>query len=342
MAFDQSLNPDWFYELPFYLVALMFYGVLFTLNPALHWGNRERIADVIVPIEFVSAASLTVSPPNVPLQPPPRPSVAPVKPTPAAKSAVKTKSVVVPSDAQHRRREAEKTRKAAADSAAKAHAFAMRAQKAQAQARAEAQEARAQAAHERAEAARLERERLSAVRAAKARKKAELSQELATMADPDETLDQKTAATPVPSRDAQRKHTAASLSDNSDSDDFVGSLDQAPAQLAQSRASKGPAMPDSTGVSYLLEGPIGNRRVIERVLPKSPDWVGRRGLDLTVTIRFQVLADGRVKSGAVIEKTSGFPEIDQSALKAVREWIFESAPATAAQTWGRVTLRFMS
>ncbi len=83
--------------------------------------------------------------------------------------------------------------------------------------------------------------------------------------------------------------------------------------------------------------------MLKRAVPSSPDWVGARGLDLTVTVRFQVLPNGHVKPGAVVNKTSGFPEIDRLALDALRRWRFESAPADGAtEVWGRVTFRFTS
>ena len=68
-----------------------------------------------------------------------------------------------------------------------------------------------------------------------------------------------------------------------------------------------------------------------------------RNLDLTVTVRFQVLPDGSVKAGAIIQKTSGFPEIDRRALDALRRWRFEPVPSGAGpEVWGRVTFRFTS
>jgi TonB family protein len=71
--------------------------------------------------------------------------------------------------------------------------------------------------------------------------------------------------------------------------------------------------------------------------------VGTRGLDLTVTVRFQVLPDGSVKPGAAIQKTSGFPEIDRRALDALSRWRFEAVPsAGASEVWGRVKFRFTS
>lgn len=343
MAFDESLNPEWYYELPFYIITLAVYLVVFTLNPSLRWGNRESPLNNTVMIEFVAAAPVPT--PKALAAPPLRVSrMAPAKPARTAKPAVVSKMTPAQSAARRQHQEAELTRKAAAN-AEKARQSAVRAERAQVRARAQAEErARAaekarEAAMARAEAERVERERLAAVRAEKARKKAELSQELATMADPDEALAPAGAA-PAISKSLGRKAAAALAAGE-------GSLSAEPPsqdkpQLLDSRSRKGAAATEPGGVSFSLDGPVGNRRVIERVLPQSPDWVGTRGLDLMVTIRFRVLPDGTVNPGAVIEKTSGFPEIDQLALKAIRQWIFEAAPAGGTQTWGRVVLRFLS
>ncbi|MFI5349693.1 MAG: TonB family protein, partial [Elusimicrobiota bacterium] len=233
-----------------------------------------------------------------------------------------------------------------------------------AKARADAQ-ARADAAAARAEA-------LAEAKAAKAAKKAELSQELATMSDPDNALAQD-AASPPKGRSkaaaaaalaagteagaddssvddhgadlagARKAGAAAALADTAESTDPGDAAGSGGADLLDAKAKGGGTGPDGAGVSYSLDGPVGSRRVLRRTVPVSPDWVGTRGLDLAVTVRFQVLPDGTVKPGAVIRKTSGFPEIDRLALDALRKWRFESIPAgDGPEVWGRVTFRFTS
>jgi protein TonB len=94
------------------------------------------------------------------------------------------------------------------------------------------------------------------------------------------------------------------------------------------------------GASWSLEGPAGTRRLLSRALPKSPSWLSERGLDLSVQIKFQVLPGGSVKRGAVVKKTSGFPEVDREALEALKRWRF--APVRGGvETWGVVTFRFL-
>ncbi|HXT00808.1 MAG TPA: TonB family protein [Elusimicrobiota bacterium] len=245
-----------------------------------------------------------------------------------------------------------------------------------------AEEARAAAAA-RAEAARQRAQALAEAKAAKARKKAELSQQLATMNDPDEALAQDAdtaqpstahakikgasnkagaaaalaAGSPADSdgemdvthdegaalAGQRRAGAAAALADTAESPDPGDAAGSGGSDVLDAKATGGGTGPDGNGVSYSVDGPVGNRRLLRRTIPVSPDWVGTRGLDLTVTVRFQVLPNGHVKPGAVVQKTSGFPEIDSLALQAIRQWIFQAAAnANGANVWGRVTFHFTS
>ena len=65
-----------------------------------------------------------------------------------------------------------------------------------------------------------------------------------------------------------------------------------------------------------------------------------RGIDVFVQVKFQVQRDGRVRPGAVIKRTSGFPEVDRRALEALRRWRF--APTSGSgEPWGVATFRFL-
>lgn len=246
---------------------------------------------------------------------------------------------------------------------------------------AEKEERRRAEAERQAALAAERRRVLAEQKAAKAARRAELSSALATMDDPDEALDAGAAAPsggrragqPMrgPSRSgagraaaatalqgldgdggaaggasgpgsdlrgAARAGAAAALAESPDPGDAAGS---GGGDLIDAPARGGGEGPEGGGVSWTVDGSIGSRRMLRRVSPTSPDWVGTRGLDLTVTVRFQVLPDGRVRPGAV-QKTSGFPEIDARALDALRRWRFEAAPSAKGEVWGRVTFRFTS
>jgi len=244
-------------------------------------------------------------------------------------------------------------------------------------------EAAREAAEQRA-AALAEQKRLAAeAKAAKAAKRAALTSALATMTDPDEALEAAPAAAPsgrgsarkgrpaaggpvagkggdggafgesesgeggglgggeAELAGARKAGAAAALAESTDPGDGAGS---GGSDLIDSKARGGGIGPEGGGVSFSVDGPVGNRRILSRFAPTSPDWVATRNLDLTVTVRFQVLPDGSVKAGAVIQKTSGFPDIDTRAIKALSRWRFQpvAAKSGAAEVWGRVTFRFTS
>lgn len=243
-------------------------------------------------------------------------------------------------------------------------------------------EAAREAAEAKAAALAEQKRRAAEAKAAKAAKRAELSSALATMADPDEALEaapsrspsgrgsarkgRPAAGGPVAGKGgdggafgeddagegggkgggeaelagARKAGAAAALAESTDPGDAAGS---GGADLIDAKATGGGIGPEGGGgVSFSVDGAVGNRRILSRVSPTSPDWVATRNLDLTVTVRFQVLPDGSVKPGAVISKTSGFPDIDTRALKALARWRFQPAARSAAEVWGRVTFRFTS
>lgn len=171
--------------------------------------------------------------------------------------------------------------------------------------------------------------RLAAERArlAAARRRIEIRQQLAALPGPDEELS-----------DAPNDPGlgAAPRAEHASADPVYEEENE------RRRGAEPPSEFSSEGLSWSIEGPAGNRRLLAKALPASPEWLARRGLELCVAIRFQVLADGAVRPGAVIQKTSGFPEIDRRALEALRRWRFEPAGGTgAAGIWGKATFRFL-
>lgn len=381
MAWEDRLTPDWFEELPFFVAAAIVFSAVFMLNPIVRWGSRERAPERIVPIEFVAALPPPMPAPAPPPRFAPAPSVVPderparrepgedvpekikarPKPPPKPKPAAVLKPKAAPRPPPVARKPAPDPRVLAAARAAKEEAARRRAAEAAAAVdaarrareakRAAAAEAARRAAAERAAAraaaARAEADR----RAAAARRKAELSQTLATVSDPDEALDAGAPAAsasakagparPADMAGARKAAAAAVLAETPASAAAGDAAGGGGADMIDAKTPGAAAGPDGSGVSWTMDGPIGSRRALKRAAPASPDWVGTRGLDLTVTVGFRVLPDGTVKPGAVIRKTSGFPEIDRRALDALSRWLFEPA-ADAPETWGRVTFRFTS
>ncbi|HBT62806.1 MAG TPA: hypothetical protein DEB40_13795 [Elusimicrobia bacterium] len=198
---------------------------------------------------------------------------------------------------------------------------------------------------------------LAEARVAKAQRRAEIARELAQMKDPDEVLAHPPADIPQGAAAPAGRAAAAGESASAGTGASLAAglppeaLDQAQQEWSGPDEASSPPMGGGPGqgggdVSWSLDGAAGGRHLLSRVLPESPDWVSKRGLELVVKLRFQVLADGTVHPGVVVTATSGFPEIDDRVVRAVRQWKFEKAQAKgrdgkpAAATWGSVRFKF--
>ena len=232
--------------------------------------------------------------------------------------------------------------------------------------------AQAQAAREEAErraAQEAERLRLAAeAKAVKERKRAELTQELSALSAAERASAGAASASPSAGKASSGSSTRATSPSSGQGEAAAALARQSAARKAGAAAALaesvnpgnaagdggdsplktgsrgGAAGLEEGGVSWAVDGPVGDRRILARVSPTSPDWIATRNLDLTVTVRFKVLPNGGVDPSAVIQKTSGFPEIDRLALDALRKWRFQPMPANAGaqDDWGRVTFRFTS
>ncbi len=355
-----AMETDPMKDLPFFAVAVFLHAFLLMENPLLQWGGAApKPQEKVIPVEFVAAppAAALLAPGNGdkdlapgfgpgPLQeekverphkpvlrrgPKKRPSASARKASkPAAASALRKQRA---SFLQEARAQAAKV-----IAAERAEAAAIQRQEAARRAEEHRQIALQQAAQK------AEKARLQAVAVAvKARRQADVSRELALLASPDERLSDAVAASPASARG--RASASASLAAQVDAElahaEGAAESGRGGADAVSSRPMGG-GLGQGGGAAFALDGPIGSRKLLKRVLPSSPDWVSQRGLDLTVSIRFLVQPDGTVKAAAVIKKTSGFPEIDRRALQAIRLWKFQAAPAgsKAEAVWGSVSFRF--
>lgn len=94
--------------------------------------------------------------------------------------------------------------------------------------------------------------------------------------------------------------------------------------------------------SVELEGPIGNRTILRKVIPQYPAWAEEQGIIGSVRIYFTVAADGTVRSNLRVTKTTGYPQLDQLGLDALKQWRFAPAPASTDEgsQWGIITFNF--
>lgn len=101
-------------------------------------------------------------------------------------------------------------------------------------------------------------------------------------------------------------------------------------------------IPVSGGTSFQIAGPISLREIIKKVKPKYPKWALDQHISGKVIVRIWVLPNGQVKGIPQVLSSSGYPELDQVVVDAVRCWEF--APlgpgVKAEEQWGDITFVF--
>jgi TonB family protein len=92
-----------------------------------------------------------------------------------------------------------------------------------------------------------------------------------------------------------------------------------------------------------LAGPIANRSILNKVLPQYPSWALSKGISGVVKIRIWVEPSGDVREGTLIEISSGYPDLDQAVINALKKWRFAPLPSNVIQEtqWGIITFRFV-
>jgi protein TonB len=127
-----------------------------------------------------------------------------------------------------------------------------------------------------------------------------------------------------------------------------GATLDAPIGTGKLLASPGPAAygtPGGANIASKDEGagltsfarPLGGYQT----KPRYPEAARREGIEGVTTLRFQVLASGRVGS-VVVARSAGHPELDRSAIEAVKTWLFEPARRgkEAVTVWVVLPVRF--
>ncbi len=96
------------------------------------------------------------------------------------------------------------------------------------------------------------------------------------------------------------------------------------------------------GNQFMIAGPISQRPINRKVVPKYPRWALDRRISGTVVVRIWVLPNGQVKGTPTVETSSGYPDLDQVVVEALRGWEFAPlGPGVKAEDqWGVVTFRF--
>ena len=89
-----------------------------------------------------------------------------------------------------------------------------------------------------------------------------------------------------------------------------------------------------------ITGPLSYRKVVKSYVPEYPAWARAQNLEAAVSIRFTVSSKGDVLESAVVERTSGYPELDRLCLEALKQWKFSPLPGNDQDQWGVITFRF--
>jgi len=122
--------------------------------------------------------------------------------------------------------------------------------------------------------------------------------------------------------------------------------------LAKAPARKLPTMasadlpkvsaPVKKGTNFMVAGPISQRSIIRRVVPRYPKWALERRISGTVVVRLWVSPNGRVKGNPQVETSSGYPDLDQVVVGALKGWEFAALEAgvKSEDQWGVITFKF--
>jgi TonB family protein len=101
--------------------------------------------------------------------------------------------------------------------------------------------------------------------------------------------------------------------------------------------------PVSRGTNFTVAGPISQRDIARKLVPRYPKWALERRVSGTVVVRIWVQPDGQVKGAPTVESSSGYPDLDQVVVDALRGWEFAAlGPGVKSEDqWGVITFKFV-
>ncbi|MBN2537480.1 energy transducer TonB [candidate division WOR-3 bacterium] len=100
--------------------------------------------------------------------------------------------------------------------------------------------------------------------------------------------------------------------------------------------------PVTKGTNFMVAGPISQREISRRVVPRYPQWAVQRRISGTVVVRIWVSPNGRVKGSPQVETSSGYPDLDQVVVGALKDWEFAplGPDVKSEDQWGVITFKF--
>lgn len=100
------------------------------------------------------------------------------------------------------------------------------------------------------------------------------------------------------------------------------------------------------GIVGATTGPGGaagvGRRIKYQEPLEYPDWAKEQGIDAKVTLQFKVLSSGAVDTQIIVKRTAGWRQLDELAIKSLRNFQFEPLDPASPQVpqWGELTFHF--
>lgn len=74
---------------------------------------------------------------------------------------------------------------------------------------------------------------------------------------------------------------------------------------------------------FQITGPLANRQVLVQKVPVYPAWAQAKGIVASVALEFIVTPEGNVLADNIlVKRTSGYPELDDLAVEALKQWKF--------------------
>ncbi len=121
-----------------------------------------------------------------------------------------------------------------------------------------------------------------------------------------------------------------------------GSASDLDKELSSVSGASGAGAKTKKGSGFELTGPLNNRGIVHKVIPQYPAWAEEQGIIGSVRLYFTVTPEGTVRTNIRVTKTTGYPQLDQLGIDALKKWQF--APLSAADEgkgeWGIITFNF--
>jgi len=93
-----------------------------------------------------------------------------------------------------------------------------------------------------------------------------------------------------------------------------------------------------TKSNEIIEGPIGERKLIYKEPIEYPDWAEKNGIEGNIKIKFWVKADGKISETEIIT-SSGYPELDVYTMNKFMKYLFQPINKNE-DVWGIITFIF--